>query len=101
MPYTPEELQRMYEYFGMTPNKEPTDEDKDSSTEEIILMDKTDKYALGVHSLREACINDPLNCQPQFTLANGSSVYRPCTFKETLEKRIIDYETAAEKDRLR
>ncbi len=59
---------------------------------QYILMDRTSGYALGVHALREACDADSASPHPKYVLADGSSVYRPLTFKENIEARVNDYE---------
>ena len=62
------------------------------------LMPQTGTYGLGVDALREACKNDPASAHPQFTLPDGSNVYRPLTFRENLEARVKDYETLRHSD---
>ena len=57
-----------------------------------IVMPQTSTYALGVHTLQDACSKDPTNTHPQFTLPSESRLYRPLTFKETIEARVNDYE---------
>ena len=59
----------------------------------IIEMPRTDTYALGVQALQQACIQENNQNHPQFLLPNGSKVYRPFTFKETIEARVNDYES--------
>ncbi|MFH1455976.1 MAG: hypothetical protein ABIF40_03435 [archaeon] len=72
------------------------------SVEEIAMLDNynyefvpaegfANTYALGVHKLRNECNSS--NSHPKLTLSNGSSIYRPLTFKETIEARVKDYET--------
>ena len=60
---------------------------------QYVLMPKTSTYAQGVHALRRDCItvNNPVH--PQFTLDDGNILYRPLTFKETIEGRVNDYES--------
>ncbi len=53
-----------------------------------ILMPQTDTYALGAYKLREACIAENNKVHPKFKLDDGSEIYRPLTFKETLEARL-------------
>ena len=60
---------------------------------QCILMDQKNTYALGVQALREACEKEPLSPHPIFTKDNGSIIYRPLTFKETIEARVHDYES--------
>ena len=62
------------------------------------LMPQTSTYALGVDTLREACKNDPASAHPQFTLPDGSIVYRPLTLRENLEARVKEYETLQHSD---
>ncbi len=59
---------------------------------QYILMDSVSTCALGVHALREACDADSASPHPKYVLADGSSVYRPLTFKENIEARVNDYE---------
>lgn len=54
-------------------------------------------YAIAVHVLRGAChVN--LSTQPLFTREDGSRIYRPLTFKETIQAKIEDYNTTHDKD---
>lgn len=50
-------------------------------------------YVLGVHALQRACERDHSTVHPQFTLDDGSQIYRPLTFRENIEARVQDYET--------
>ena len=68
---------------------------------QYILMPQTANYALGVHALRDACNADPTSLHPQYVLPDGSAIYRPLTFKETIEARVNSYEsTTVRKERL-
>ncbi len=58
-----------------------------------VLMDKMNTYALGVQALREACGKESHSPHPQFVLDDESILYRPLTFKETIEARVHDYES--------
>jgi len=57
----------------------------------LILMDETDTYAQGVQALRDACEADPNSSHPQFTRDDGSLIYRPLTFKETIQEKVDDF----------
>ena len=63
-----------------------------------ILMPSTSTYALGVDALRDACTKETGCPHPDFTLSNGSKIYRPLTFKENIEARVKDYETTKHPD---
>lgn len=56
------------------------------------LLPQQSSYALGVHALNEACRAEADPVHPQFVLPDGSMVYRPLTFKETIEAMVTDYE---------
>ena len=59
-------------------------------------------YGLGLVQLIKECVADAKTAQPTFTLDDGSKIYRPLTFKETIEARINDYEsTTDEEERLK
>ena len=58
-----------------------------------ILMPETSSYALGVHSMRKKCKEETASPHPQFTLNDGSQIYRPLTFKEVIQAKVIDYNT--------
>ena len=58
-----------------------------------ILMPQADTYVLGLHALQEACIKENNPNHPQFTLPDKSMIYRPLTFKETIQARVENYET--------
>ena len=64
-----------------------------ASEGQYLLMQRMPTYAQGVHALRNDCIavNNPIH--PQYTLSDGSKIYRPLTFKETIEGRVNDYES--------
>lgn len=57
-----------------------------------ILMPQVSTYALGVHALQEACKAETHSPHPQFILDDESLIYRPLSFKETIEARVEDYE---------
>jgi len=46
-------------------------------------------------------VADAKTAQPTFTLDDGSKIYRPLTFKETIEARINDYESSTPEERLK
>jgi hypothetical protein len=62
------------------------------------LMPKTSTYAHGVHSLREACDTDSGTAHPMFVRDDGNKIYRPLTFKETLQALVDDYNTTQHQD---
>jgi len=62
------------------------------------LMPKADTYALGLYALQEQCQRDNNQNHPQFTLPNGSRVYRPKTFLENILLRMDDWETKVNPD---
>ena len=49
-------------------------------------MPQANTYALGAHALREQCIKENNLVHPKL-----NSVYRPLTFKETIEARVEEY----------
>ncbi|MDP3698103.1 MAG: hypothetical protein Q8R47_00800 [Nanoarchaeota archaeon] len=57
-----------------------------------ILLPQQSTYAQGVDALKEACKAEANPAHPQFVLNDGSRVYRPLTFKETIEAQVTDYE---------
>jgi len=63
------------------------------SNGEYIKLTKTDTYAKGVVALQAFLKANSSDAHPKFTLSNGSSVYRPLTFKENIEARVTDYNT--------
>lgn len=58
-----------------------------------ILMDQADTYAKGAYALQKACQKRTDSPHPQFTLDDGSQIYRPLTFKEVIQAKVIDYNT--------
>lgn len=86
-------------YFKKISNKENPVSDQNSPASEssnimggtYTQLPKADTYAVGVVALRTQLNANPSNAHPQFILPNGSSVYRPLTFRENIEARIIDY----------
>jgi len=62
------------------------------------LMDMANTYALGIHALREACVNDSNCAHPKFVKKDGSSIYRPLTFEENIRARLDDYNTLQNPD---
>ncbi|MFH1456327.1 MAG: hypothetical protein ABIF40_05260, partial [archaeon] len=76
------------------------------SVEEIAMLDNyhyafvpaegfANTYALGVHKLRNECKLE--DSHPTFVL-DGNRVFRPLTFRETIEARVNDYETLKDRD---
>ncbi len=59
---------------------------------QYILMGKTSRYAEGLHALRNTCDADSMCPHPTFVLDDGSNIYRPLTFRETIEARVNSYE---------
>ena len=59
---------------------------------ECILMPRANTYALGVNALREQCIKENNQNQPKFNFADGSFLYRPLSFKETIKAHVENYE---------
>ena len=93
---------------GYVPEKSPQDDGRTPTTSPqppgnipgsenvsgIYNLVSGDTYALGVHALREACVNDPNSAQLLFTKDDGSEIYRPLTFKETIRARVDDFNTS-------
>ncbi len=67
-------------------------------TGEYILMPQTRTYALGVHTLQEACVAENNHNQPQYTLPDGSIIYRPNIFLENILARAHDFNTLTNPD---
>ena len=61
-------------------------------------MDQADTYAKGVHNLQKACQKRPASPHPTFSKPDGSLIYRPLNFKETIQVRVIDYNTVKDED---
>jgi len=61
------------------------------------LMRTVDTYAFGVHNLRRACLRESNAAHPTFVLDDGSNIYRPLTFRETIEARVNSYEQNTKK----
>ena len=67
-----------------------------------ILLPRQTRYAKGVHALREDANKDPNSQQPTWIQADGSSIIRPLSFRETIKARVNDYESPTpSNDRLR
>ena len=63
-------------------------------TGNYILMPKTSStYALGLHALQEACIQENNQNQPQIVIPDNRKVYRANTFLENILARMNDWET--------
>ncbi len=59
----------------------------------VVLMDITTTYALGVQALRDSYARGECPTQPLFTESDGSTLVRPLTFKENIDARVNDYES--------
>lgn len=92
----PEQLQHlMWQSGEAVPLRVPPLPPKSSALPtdiQYILMAQTSTYALGAHALQETCNADVASPHPKYVFADGSSVYRPLTFKEDIEARVNDYE---------
>ena len=58
---------------------------------EVYDFSKGSTYGKAIHDLRQAFKKGECNAQPLFVKDNGRKVVRPLTFKETIEKRVNDY----------
>ena len=63
-----------------------------------ILMDQTSTYALGLKELRAACQCEGNTTHPHSIADDGSRIYRPLTFKQNIEARVKEYNTATNAD---
>jgi len=54
-------------------------------------LPQANTYALGVEALELYFKKNPSTNHPQYTLRDGSKVFRPLTFKENIEARINEY----------
>ena len=63
-----------------------------------ILMDQADTYAKGAYNLQKACQKRTDSPHPTFTQPDGSLIYRPLTFKENIQARVIDYNTLKDEE---
>jgi len=85
-----------------TPQKKPSPAQSSQPTVALegsyLLMDQADTYAKGVHNLQKACQKRSDSPHPTFTKPDGSLIYRPLTFKETLQIKIIDYNTLKDEE---
>jgi len=66
---------------------------QDKISGSYILMPKTNTYALGVHALQEECKKENNQNHPTFKTKSGTNIYRPLTFRETIEARVTDFDT--------
>ncbi|MBI4980663.1 hypothetical protein HZC30_03860 [Candidatus Woesearchaeota archaeon] len=62
-------------------------------TDRYILMPKASTYALGLHTLQEACVAERNQHQPQLILPDQRKVYRANTFLENILARMNDWDT--------
>ena len=85
-----------------TPKQEPAPAQPSQPTAALegsyLLMDQADTYAKGVHTLQKACQKRSDSPHPTFTKPDGSLIYRPLTFKETLQIKVTDYNTLKDED---
>ena len=65
-------------------------------TGNYILMDQASTYALGLHTLQEACKAERNSHQEQIILPDGRTVYRANTFLENILARMNDWETKSD-----
>ncbi|MDP3734319.1 MAG: hypothetical protein Q8R37_03750 [Nanoarchaeota archaeon] len=63
------------------------------------LMPQVDTYAQGVHQLRQHCKQETSITHPTFTGADGTTIYRPLTFKENILARVEDFYTLYDENR--
>src|SRR3989338_943542 len=70
------------------PRTPPRTEPASGVGQTYILMNSITTYALGVHALREACVAERNSMHPQYARPDGSSIYRPHTFKEGITARL-------------
>lgn len=75
------------------PKPQPAPQAKTSIKGQYVLMAKTSTYARGVHALQNFCKAADNKVHPQFTLDGEGAIYRPLTFKESIEARVSDYES--------
>ncbi len=67
-----------------------------------ILMPRRRTYALGVQALRRAFrLEQNADPRHRFVRPDGSWLYRPLTFKETIQARVESYEQSTPEDRLK
>gem|GEM_PF-4778323 len=71
-----------------SPEENSQEETPKITNGKYILMPQASTYAKGVHALQDACKKEPSNHPSE----NNGSLYRPLTFKETIEARVHDYE---------
>ena len=65
------------------------------------ITQQQNTYGLGLVQLIKECGLDAKTAQPTFTLNDGSKIYRPLTFKETIQARVNDYESSTPEERLK
>ncbi len=64
-----------------------------SETNRQYIRNDARKYAIGVHDLQQACIEEGNQNHPQFVRPDGSRIYRQQTVKEALRARIEHYKS--------
>jgi hypothetical protein len=78
-----------------TPSVDPVSE---PITGAYILMPKTTTEVQGIHALRKACEAESNSAHPQFPKDDGSLIYRPLTFRETIQARVDDFNIEQDDD---
>ena len=98
--YDPDLARKVTEYYAKHPEElvdkpEVLPASADAAKQPVgkcTLMPQTNTYALGLHALQEACINENNQNHPQLIIAHSSKVYRPLSFKENIQARVENYE---------
>ncbi len=82
-----------YSYLKPKPESEalPTQNLTPPAGSRYVLMPYANTYARGVETLQKELEARPA-AHPTFTLPDGSEIYRPLTFKETIKARVENYE---------
>ncbi|MDP3733682.1 MAG: hypothetical protein Q8R37_00470 [Nanoarchaeota archaeon] len=57
------------------------------------FLPEINTYPLGVHQLQQFCEQKKSTTHPTFTRVDGTTIYRPLTFKENMLARVEDYWT--------
>ena len=65
------------------------------------ITQQQNTYGLGLVQLIKECGLDAKTGQPRFTKPDGSLIYRPLTFKETIQARVESYESSTPEERLK
>ncbi|MBI5002685.1 J domain-containing protein, partial [Candidatus Woesearchaeota archaeon] len=87
-----------FEGFGSDDSSDPVDERNRTAEQEqrlsaYILMNIAPTYARGVHALHTACVAENNLNHPKYICPDGSSIYRPLTFKEGIVARLREFNT--------